>query len=70
MSTLGNSWADGKTPKKHRHAHDALDLLSGGGVKAISEHSWQPVGGWEGTEKHRHAHDALDLLSGGGVKAI
>ena len=34
MSIRGNLWADGKTPKKHRHAHAALDFLSAGEVKA------------------------------------
>ena len=35
MSIRSNPRADGKTPKKHGHAHAPLDLLSGGGVKAI-----------------------------------
>ena len=30
-----NSWAYGKTTKQNRYGHDALDLFSGDGVKAI-----------------------------------
>ena len=32
---LVNPWEYGKTPKKNRYAHDALDFSSGGGADAI-----------------------------------
>ena len=32
---LVNPWAYGKTPKKNRDGHDALDFDSGGGADAI-----------------------------------